>query len=72
MTPVKTTDVDYIHFLIAEFCAFSCCEAKRCSKYSSASPYHDSFHRLPDTYPSQQLRLCGRMSHLLSLTIEVL
>jgi len=46
MTPAKTTDVDYMHFLIAEFCAFSCCEAERCSKYSSESPYHDSFRRL--------------------------
>jgi len=53
MIPAKTTDVDYMHFLIAEFCAFNCCEAERCSKYSSESPYHDSFRRLPETYFSQ-------------------
>ncbi|MDV0441767.1 hypothetical protein McpAg1_09770 [Methanocorpusculaceae archaeon Ag1] len=46
MTRSKTTDLDYIHFLISEYCSFSCCEAERCLHYDSRHPYHDSFGRL--------------------------
>ena len=46
MTRSKTTDLDYIHFLISEYCSFSCCEAERCLHYDSRHPYHDSFRRL--------------------------
>jgi len=67
MTTAKTTDVDYMHFLIAEFCAFSYFEAERCSKYSSKSPYHDSFRRLlEESIPHNTEALWNDVSPLVS------
>ena len=34
MNPAKCADHDYLHFLIAAQCAFSCTEAARCGPYA--------------------------------------
>jgi putative transposase len=54
MNPRKSTDLDYIQFLIAAQTAYSCSEAARCQPEGEAPPAHDSLTRLltqvpPDT-----------------------
>ena len=54
MNPRKSTDFDYIQFLIAAQSAFSCSEAARCQPDREKAPAHDSLTRLltqvpPDT-----------------------
>lgn len=54
MNPRRSTDLDYIQFLIAAQSAFSCSEAARCQPDREKAPAHDSLTRLltqvpPDT-----------------------
>ena len=54
MNPRRSTDLDYIQFLIAAQTAFSCSEAARCQPTGENAPAHDSLTRLltqvpPDT-----------------------
>ena len=68
MNPAKCADHDYIHFLIAAQCAFSCTEAARCHPAGS----HDAFTRLLTRQPPDTEALWRETQGLVTLQGGVL
>jgi len=51
LNPAKCNDLDYIHFLIASECVFTCTEAAKCHPGGINRPSHDAFTRLLQRQP---------------------
>ena len=72
MNPAKCADHDYIHFLIAAQCAFSCTEAARCHPEGGPTPSHDAFTRLLTRQPPDTEALWRETQGLVTLQGGVL
>ena len=72
MNPPRCSEHDYIAFLLAAQCVFSCTEAARCQPKHPQAPAHDAFSRLLTRVPPDTAALWHEAQPLVRLTAGLL